>query len=478
MAWRVRPMKVLLAILLLAGVILSAGTADARKRKKHRYVKPQPYVERFAAIVVDGDTGRQLYERMSTEVRYPASLTKMMTLYLLFEALQKGDLSLSSEMTASAYASTQEKTRLGLTSGDRITVEDAIKALIVRSANDVAVVVAEHLGGNEYQFSHRMTERAQQMGMSHTKFANASGLPDTQQKTTAADLVILSRRLIVDFPQFYPYFRSQSFTWDGRSFEGHNNLMKFFDGADGLKTGYTRMSGYNLASSATRQGKRLIAVVMGGRSARDRDIQTAELLESEFTKLGLGRPAPTIMAMSPLVLDEEELAASEAAESAAAFRPEPATVPVAAPVQSSPTQDTGASLSNRSAPVQAGLAPAARDDGQGDTSADQQTRRDAQPVHGQWGIQVGAHLSRDGAEAQLKQVQAHARDLVGKAKSAIVQLDVNGETFYRVRFGSFTPAKAESICEKLQKRGTSCLVVTDGRWDQASTRADRPIAVR
>lgn len=470
MTWRVRPMRVFLAVLLLAGIILSAGTADARKRKKHRYVKPQPYVERFAAVVIDADSGRQLYERMSTETRYPASLTKMMTLYLLFEALQKGELSLSSEMTASAYASTQEKTRLDLEAGESITVEDAIKALVVRSANDVAVVVAEHLGGNEYQFAARMTERARQMGMNHTTFVNASGLPDTRQRSTAADLVILSRRLIADFPQFYPYFRAQSFTWDGRSFEGHNNLMKFFDGADGLKTGYTRMSGYNLASSATRQGRRLIAVVMGGRSARHRDIQTAELLESEFTKLGLGRPAPVIMAMSPLVLDDEELAASEAAgENTASFRPD------AAAVQSAPVQDASATNAN---PVLAGLAPAANDNGQGDTSADRKSRRDVQPAHGQWGIQVGAHLSRDGAETQLAEVRAHARDLVGKAKGAIVQLDVNGETFYRVRFGAFTPAKAESICEKLQKRGTSCLVVTDGRWDQASARADRPIAVR
>jgi cell division protein FtsN len=182
------------------------------------------------------------------------------------------------------------------------------------------------------------------------------------------------------------------------------------------------------------------------------------------------------MAMSPLVLDEEELAANEAAEeSAATFRPGSATVPVSAPVQSVPVPDTGASAAQ---PVYAGVPVVARDDGQGDSSADRQTRRDVSPAHGKWGIQVGAHLSRDGAETQLKQVQAHARDLIGQAKSAIVQLEVNGETFYRVRFGAFTPAKAESLCEKLQKRGTSCLVVTDGAWDQASARASLPIAVR
>jgi D-alanyl-D-alanine carboxypeptidase len=244
--------------------------------------------------------------------------------------------------------------------------------------------------------------------------------------------------------------------------------MKFFDGADGLKTGYTRMSGFNLASSATRQGTRIIAVVMGGRSARDRDIQSAELLESEFTKLGLGRPAPVIMAMSPLVLDDEEAAAQAANESAAAFRPEAAPA-AAAPPAPAPA-NTGA------APVVASIPSSPREIGQGDT-ADQV--RSTPVIHsGHWGIQVGAHSTREKAETQLQEVSAQQRDLIGGAKSAIVQLDVRGETFFRVRFGSFAPSKAESLCKTLQKRGTSCLVVTDGAWDQANARASLPIAVR
>ncbi|MEQ1867919.1 MAG: D-alanyl-D-alanine carboxypeptidase family protein, partial [Micropepsaceae bacterium] len=292
--------KYLLTVLtLLVVASITADTADAaRKRKKakrhHRPAIVQPYVEKFAAIVIEANSGRVLYERMSDHTRYPASLTKMMTLYLLFEQVQKGNMTLSTPMTTSSYASGQDPTKLGLDAGDQITVEDAIKALVVRSAIDVAVVAAEHLAGTEWAFATRMTQKAREMGMARTTFVNASGLPDESQQSTASDMVILSRRLVTDFPQFYPYFRLQSFYWGGRSFEGHNNLMKFFDGADGLKTGYTRMSGFNLASSATRQGTRLIAVVMGGRSARDRDIQSAELLESEFTRLGLGRPAPVI----------------------------------------------------------------------------------------------------------------------------------------------------------------------------------------
>jgi D-alanyl-D-alanine carboxypeptidase len=245
--------------------------------------------------------------------------------------------------------------------------------------------------------------------------------------------------------------------------------MKFFDGADGMKTGYTRMSGFNLASSATRQGTRLVAVVMGGRSARDRDIQTAELLESEFTKLGLGRPAPVIMAMSPLVLDDEEAAAEAANESATAFRPDAASkVVMAAPAP--PPAPTAA------APVMASIPSSPREVGQGDTA--EQVRSNPVTNAGQWGIQVGAHSTREKAETQLQEVQAQQRDIIGGARSAIVQLDVRGETFYRVRFGAFTPAKAETLCKQLQKRGTSCLVVTDGAWDQANARASLPIAVR
>jgi D-alanyl-D-alanine carboxypeptidase len=324
-------------------------------------------------------------------------------------------------------------------------------------------MVAEHLSGSEYQFASRMTAKARELGMERTIFTNASGLPDKGQVSTAWDLALLSRRVITDFPQFYPYFRTQSFYWGGRSFEGHNNLMKFFDGADGLKTGYTRMSGFNLASSAARKGTRLIGIVMGGRSARDRDIQTAELLESEFSKLGLGRPAPVIMAMSPLVFDDEEAAAAE--QRASAFRPQ--TAPVVAantpPVQASAT-------------AAATLPSSPREVGQGDT--EEQVRRMQPVVGGQWGIQVGAHVERGKAEDQLRTVKRQMRDLLSKAKSAIVELDVRGETFYRVRFGPFTPAKAEALCDQLQKRGTSCLVVTEGPWDASNARASLPIAVR
>jgi D-alanyl-D-alanine carboxypeptidase len=467
MVRRVGPLHLFISLLTIFAVVFTAATADAARKKHHRarhYRAPEPYVEKGAAIVIDANSGKVLYERMSTEKRYPASLTKMMTLYLLFEQLEKGNISLSSKITASAYAASQDPTRLGLEAGSELTVEEAIKAIIVRSANDVAVAVAERLGGSEYQFATRMTAKARELGMTNTNFVNASGLPDENQRTTAFDLMLLSRRVIADYPEFYPYFHLQSFVWNGRSYEGHNNLMKFFDGADGLKTGYTRMSGFNLASSATRGGTRLISVVMGGRTARERDAQTAQLLETEFSKLGLGKPAPTIMAMSPLVPDEEEAAA--AAE-------EPAT-------ETQPTTQQAATASGKpaatSAPVIASMTGSTNEIGQGDTS--EQTKP-AQPASdGKWGIQVGAHSSRENADNQLRSVKTQMRDLLKSATSAIVPLDINGNTFYRVRFGAFTPKNAEALCDQIQKRGVSCLVVTDGSWNQASAGASRPIAVR
>lgn len=472
MAKPVRPLNLFVILFALLAMVLTATTADAaRKKKKKRVVHRAPvvYVEKFAAIVVDAQSGRVLYEKMAQEKRYPASLTKMMTLYLLFEQMAKGKVSLSTPMTASSYAASQDPTKLGLAAGDTLTVEDAIKALIVRSANDAAVVVAEHLAGSEYQFAQRMTAKARELGMMNTNFVNASGLPDENQRSTAFDLMLLSRRLVSDFNEFYPYFHLQSFVWNGRSYEGHNNLLKFFDGADGLKTGYTRMSGFNLATSATRQDKRLISVVMGGKSARERDNMTAQLLENEFTRLGLGRPAPLVVAMSPLVLDSDESAGDAADEPASTTQPVDGQ-------DTAPPPAAGERPATLRIAAMTGASAAPRETGQGDTA---DAVRATPPLEGaKWGIQLGAHASSEGASRQMDTVRVQLADLLGNATGAIVPLAVNGNTFHRVRFGSFSPKKAETLCDQIQKRGVSCLVVTDGAWNQANAPATRPIAVR
>src|SRR5690606_6637910 len=213
--------------------------------------------DRSAAIVMDARTNEVLLEDQADEARFPASLTKMMTLYMLFEAIERGDISLDTRMTASRNASRQPPSRLGLACSrrrgcDSLTVEQAINALVVQSANDVATVVAERLGGSEARFAANMTARARELGMTETRFANASGLPASRQRTTARDMAILAQALWRDFPEYYEVFQRQNFTWRGRTIRGHNRLLGSVDGVDGIKTGYTRASGFNLATMAER----------------------------------------------------------------------------------------------------------------------------------------------------------------------------------------------------------------------------------
>jgi len=235
--------------------------------------------DKYAAIVVDASSGRVLYESHSRDTRFPASLTKMMTLYMIFEAMDDGRLSRSSQIPVSAYAAGRPPTKIGFRPGQSIEVESAILALCVRSANDVASAVAEHLGGSEQRFAEMMTAKARQLGMNATTFRNASGLPDAAQRTTAHDMAILSMALHKRFPHHYHYFRNRDFTYNGKVIRGHNELVGRVAGVDGLKTGFIRASGYNLATSASRGGKRIVAVVMGGESAASRNAHMEDLIE-------------------------------------------------------------------------------------------------------------------------------------------------------------------------------------------------------
>jgi D-alanyl-D-alanine carboxypeptidase len=238
--------------------------------------------DRYAAIVMDARTNEVLLEDQADEQRFPASLTKMMTLYMVFEALERGDITLDTRYTASRNASRQPPSRLGLRRNDSITIDQAIRALVVQSANDVATMVAERLGGSEARFAASMTARARELGMSDTRFANASGLPDSRHRTTARDIAILSQALWHDFPEYYHYFQTPSFAWRRGSGRNHNRLLDQIEGVDGIKTGYTRASGFNLASMAERNGRRVIVVVLGGETATSRDAQVAYLIEGAY----------------------------------------------------------------------------------------------------------------------------------------------------------------------------------------------------
>ena len=237
----------------------------------------------YASLLMDASTGRVLYEANADLPRYPASLTKMMTLYMLFEALDQGRVTLDQQLYTSEHASAQAPTKLGLRPGQRIVVEDAILGLVTKSANDAAAVVAEALGGTEENFAWQMTTRAHQLGMTRTYFANASGLPDPNQVTSARDMAILALALLHDYPHYYHYFGTERFYWGGASLANHNRLLGNYPGVDGIKTGYTHAAGFNLVASAMRDGRRLIGVVMGASSSGTRSLLMTSMLDQAFS---------------------------------------------------------------------------------------------------------------------------------------------------------------------------------------------------
>jgi len=262
---------------LLAALVLSACASSGSTEAVVTPVAPTP--AKFAAIVVDAKSGKMLYGANANELRYPASLTKMMTLYLMFEAIDAGRVSRSDLIPISRTAAARPPSKLGLKAGQSIPVDTAIRVLVVKSANDVATAVAEFLGnGSEAQFARMMTDKARALGMSRTTFKNASGLPDPGQVSTAADMARLSIALKRNFPHHYGYFAQREVTVAGKTIKGHNKAMDMIPGADGLKTGYTRASGFNLATSVKRQDKSVVGVVMGENTAAIRDARMAQLM--------------------------------------------------------------------------------------------------------------------------------------------------------------------------------------------------------
>jgi D-alanyl-D-alanine carboxypeptidase len=261
---------------------------------RYRHARESGGASNIAAIVVDGNSGRTLYARSENELRFPASITKVMTLYLLFEQIEQGRLRLDSDIRVSAYAATQKPTKLGLHPGETISVDDAIKAVVTRSANDIAVAIAETIGGDEENFAGLMTLKAHALGMSSTHFANASGLPNGAQLTTARDLAILGRAIEERFPRYYRFFSTRAFSYRGATILNHNHLLDRVEGMDGIKTGYTRASGFNLLTSVKRDGHYIVAVVLGGPSARARDKIMADLIEDEIANGATVRTASSI----------------------------------------------------------------------------------------------------------------------------------------------------------------------------------------
>jgi D-alanyl-D-alanine carboxypeptidase len=440
-------------ILSFVGLVLGPIAADTGRAEAAKQ----------ASIVVDAESGAVLYESNSRAKTYPASLTKMMTLYLLFEALENKKFDLDDELEVSKHAANQPATDLRLQAGDSITVSKAIPALIVHSANDVAVVVAEAISGSEDAFARKMTKTAKELGMKSTTFRNASGLPHSGQLTTARDMAILARALLTRFPDEYGYFSTESFRYHGRTYQTHNRVMKNYAGADGLKTGYTRASGYNLATSATRDGHRLIGIVLGGKSARGRDAQMMALLDEGFVLADSGAmsvAAALPNAQAPVPPKPKAADTQVAVAVIPPFKPivsvEDPNSPsldslVAQVLPTSEAQGDGGISAEALEPLTLGLQTAA---------LPEPAAPAAQPAESKvtWGIQVGAFTS---AEPAKKAAVAATEKVPALLKGTDIAVDeITGEDggkLFRARLIGLGEKDARKACTELQNQSMPCM---------------------
>lgn len=392
---------------------------------------------RYASLIIDGDTGNVLHAENANAKRYPASLTKMMTLYLAFEALRSGKLSMDTMMPVSRHAASMPQTNLFLRPGDRISVRDAIKALIIRSANDVAVVMAEAIGNSEWEFANQMTQKARQLGMNATVFRNANGLPDNRQYTTARDMAVLAMALKKHFPQYYPLFKTTQFTYRGRTYLTHNHVMERLPGAEGLKTGYINASGFNLVTSAVRGGRNLVGVVMGGRTAYTRDSHMIKLMEQSFTHLARGTGAPQYVA--------------EANPQKSSFARIPR--PVAKPRIQLASNDASWAVGVQqqpSPPPALVMEPPAAPRGQF-----------MQVAEKEWAIQVGAYSGMPEAMMAATNAVRMAVNELADAKIAVSngKDQTNGQEIHRARLANLDETQAHHACQRLIALRQSCFVI-------------------
>lgn len=323
--------------LLAALTLLLAAPASALAETKH------------AAMVIDANTGKVLYQSHADAQRYPASLTKMMTLYLTFDFIERKRLKFSDRITISAQAAAQPPSKLGLKPGETITVRNAVLSLVTKSANDIATALAEHIGGSEANFARLMTQKARAMGMSKTTFKNASGLPDTSQTTTARDMLTLALRLQDDFPKHYKLFRTRSFTYGGKEYRNHNTLLRSFNGTDGIKTGYIRAAGFNLVSSVRRDNKHLVAAVFGGKTARRRNATMRAILTKALGKASTRKTRKP--AGNPMLVATPKMVRQPQPNKRPSLAPSKAPLPTGAPIYAAAAVVANAASANSPAPA-------------------------------------------------------------------------------------------------------------------------------
>ena len=365
-----------------------------------------PANAKYASIIMDARTGRVLHELNANTLNYPASLTKMMTLYLLFEKIDQGDMTLETRMRVSKRAARQPSSKIWLVPESTITAETAILGLVVRSANDVAVVVAEYLGQTERKFARIMTARAKQLGMTKSNFRNASGLPNRAQLSTARDMAILAQRLINDFPNYYGYFARTKFSYDGKTFHSHNKFIKQYNGADGLKTGYIKASGYNLAASAQRNNDRLIGVIFGGRSPKQRDGHLTKLMNKGF------------------------------ADARKNYTPYPGRKPLVVPKVNENLVSSHRSIDLFSKPEDNLLTTIV------------------------WGIQIGAYSSSDMAEKKAEEAEIIVKGTYETAFRHTEVIVISGKKLYRAQILGLKESDTSGACQLIARIEDQCLILS------------------
>lgn len=466
-------LKTLMTVLVVMVFAFGAASADAAQKKKSSGSQPNP---RYASILIDADTGAILHESSADKRLHPASLVKMMTLLMAFERLEDGRMTLNQRIKVSAHAAAQSPSKLGLRAGSTISVKDVIYALVTKSANDMAVAMGEHIGGTESQFAAMMTRRARELGMSNTTFKNASGLHHIEQVSTARDIAKLSRILIKNHPQNYKYFSTRNFSYNGTSMHNHNRLMETYDGMDGIKTGYIGPAGFNLAASAVRGDRRLIAVVFGGRTTASRNAHVAELLDRGFDQIGAPKtkdaprvasatktikppPIPgrkpevsaTQLAMNTPELPSQmqitgtmsEMAGEGDIDPAIAKRFETGMMAIAAikgeitpPAQAKTA--TATRPATATAPQQLAL----------NTATATNTAKFDAPTSNEWAIQVGAFTSRVRSDQALNEaVKRLPASLQSAAKPVIVPLQAGDGWVFRARIRGLSREQANAACQ-------------------------------
>ena len=517
-----------LMVMCLCVVTLTAHDAEAARRKKTKSVKPRAPVSagindaRYAALIMNPQTGEIYHQANANERRYPASLTKMMTLYLLFEALENKKTTLGAHLDVSEYAASMPQTNLALEEGDSIPVEIAIKALVVRSANDVSVVVAEALGGDVEHFAQMMTAKARTLGMKNTVFQNPNGLPNNMQYTTARDMAKLGIALKRDFPKYYPYFATRQFSWNGATYYTHNRVMLRYPGTDGIKTGFIGASGFNLVTSVTRGGRPLVGVVLGGSSGAWRDNRMIQLLDESYKivasrgadrgklspeNLPLGKNGKTIgttaqtdatveanaVKIDAATVDDDatgipsttetaeedaDVAPIHSASVAAAKQPSPyasriefkpvvKTQPAVPTVVVTTAPPSGPQVVTvPTPPAQASLnaqrAPVANTPFVHVPTTPPAMAAPKANAASAWGIQVGAFSSNDLATRAVQQAMQLAPTQLAGATPEIAGPENNGAPVHRARIVNLSELHAKAACEKLIANNTPCFIFKSG----------------